>query len=256
MFTKAIVRPPSENFAQGLKSNSLGPPNVERARRQFAAYCKTLASCGLAVQELECDERYPDSTFVEDTAVLTERAAILTRPGALSRRGEVSPIKPVLAFHYKQLGEICEPGTLDGGDVCRVEDHFFIGISQRTNSAGAQQLADYLQSFGYTATLIDIRSIDGLLHLKTGIGYLGNGRLVVSESLLNLRLFDSLSVISLPVVEAYAANCLNLNGKVVIAAGFSSFERQLSRAGISHIALEMSEFEKMDGGLSCLSLRF
>jgi dimethylargininase len=255
MFTKAIVRPPSENFAQGLKSNSLGPPNVELARRQFAAYCKTLTSCGLEVQELQCDERYPDSTFIEDVAVLTEHAAILTRPGAMSRRGEVDSLRTILAAHFK-LEEISEPGTLEGGDVCRVDDHFFIGISQRTNPEGAGQLADYLKAFGYTSTLIDIRSLDRCLHLKSGIGYLGQRRLVVAEPLLNLRLFDSLSVIPLPAAEAYAANCLNLNDTVVIAAGFSSLERQLATSGISPIALELTEFEKMDGGLSCLSLRF
>jgi dimethylargininase len=133
MFTDAIVRKPGENFGSGLTSSSLGAPNYQRALQRQQQYCEALARCGLRITLLDPDLRHPDSTSVEDTAVLTSRSAILTRPGESSRRGEVAAIGGPLEQFFSTLYQIKAPGTLEGGDVCKAESHFFIGISQRTN---------------------------------------------------------------------------------------------------------------------------
>ena len=262
MFTKAIVRKPCGRFAEGLTSVDLGAPDLERAIEQHEAYCRALASCGLELIELPADEAHPDSTFVEDTAVLTARGAIITRPGAPSRRGEIDATEPVLRDYFNDLHYIREPGTVDGGDVCEAGEHFFIGISQRTNEEGARQLARWLDSLGYSSSLIDIRGLSNILHLKSGLAYVGGSNCLIIEALL---LSDdhfckyALSVLSSR--DEYAANCLllngkGLNGKVLVAAGFETVQKQLEHLGYETIALDMSEFQKMDGGLSCLSLRF
>jgi len=224
--------------------------------QQHATYCTALEKCGLSLTRLEPDPRYPDSTFVEDTAVLTARSAILTHPGAVSRRGEVSSVEAALAQIYPSLKTIKPPGTLDGGDVCQVENHFFIGLSERTNETGAKQLAEFLQENGYTASLVDIRDLDNTLHLKSGMAYLGQDRLVVTEELATQDAFQGYEIITVDQEESYAANCLRINDFVLIPARHPRTEAKISKLGYTTLTLEMSEFKKMDGGLSCLSLRF
>ena len=255
-FTKAIVRPPARNFADGLTSVDLGNADYERASHQHRTYCEALQSCGLSLTELEPAEQYPDSTFVEDTALITARGAILTRPGAPSRTGEVDSIETVLRRFFPDLRRIEEPGTLDAGDVCEAGNHFFIGVSHRTNESGAQQLADFLTEFDYSTSLIDIRGTRNILHLKSGIAFLRNGYLVSIDELSQREEFRKYEIIRTPPGEEYAANCLLVNDRVLVASGYEFFSRRLSDLKFKTIALEMSEFQKMDGGLSCLSLRF
>ena len=256
MFTKAIVKRPCGNFASGETSVELGEPDYERALQQHRAYCEALESCGLNLIELPPDDKHPDSTFVEDTALLTSRGAVLTRPGAESRVGEVDSMAPLVHEYFSDVYTIEAPGTLDAGDVCEAGEHFFIGISRRTNEHGARQLAGLLESFGYTASLIDIRTVSNILHLKSGLAYLSERRLVVIDALQNEPEFSGYDLICLNSNEEYAANCLTLNGKTLIASGFPTIRRELEQLGYPIISLEMSEFQKMDGGLSCLSLRF
>lgn len=256
MFTKAIVRAPGPNFAAGLTSGNLGAPDFQQALAQHAAYCHALEACGLDVVRLAPDERYPDSTFVEDTAVLTTRGAVITRPGAASRSGETEAIEPVLRQYFAEVRFISEPGTVDGGDVCQAGEHFFIGVSRRTNEEGAKQLARFLESFGYSSSLIDIRGISNILHLKSGLAYLGNELLLVVEEFGDEEEFSLYHLLFADHPEEYAANSLLINGKVLIPAGFDETKRKIEHSGYQTIALEMSEFQKMDGGLSCLSLRF
>ncbi|MEO7969905.1 MAG: N(G),N(G)-dimethylarginine dimethylaminohydrolase [bacterium] len=269
MFTRAIVRPPASNFSQGLTTAALGAPDYERALRQHREYCAALVDCGLKVITLAADENYSDSTFVEDTAVLTDRCAVLTRPGAPSRAGEVASMRMALAEFFPKLSAIAAPGTVDGGDVCEAGNHFFIGLSERTNAAGAQQLAEMLARFGYTSSFVDIRNESSLLHLKSGIAYLGDNhqstraaragtpdRLVVTETFAGRTECAGYELIVVNDAEAYAANCVRVKDYVLVAAGYPAFTGKLQALGYQTIALEMSEFEKMDGGLSCLSLRF
>jgi dimethylargininase len=255
-FRHAIVRPPSSNFADGLTTQDLGIPIFDKAVQQHAAYCQALRQCGLELIELSAEPDFPDATFVEDTAILTPRGAILARPGAASRQGEVDCIRPVLAGFYEQLAEIQPPGTLDGGDICEAGEHFFLGISERTNPAGAEQLAAWLAGLGYTSDLVDIRGVNGILHLKSGIAYLGEGRLALIDALAGHSAFRSYEAIRLEPQENYAANCVRVNDYVLTAAGYPHFHGLLEAMGYQLLVLDMSEYQKMDGGLSCLSLRF
>jgi dimethylargininase len=256
VLTKAIVREPCRNFSDGQTSVDLGKPDYALALKQHETYCHALESCGLQLIRLPPDELYPDSTFVEDAAIVTERGAIITRPGTPSRLGETDEIGRELRKHYSELSAIVAPGTVDGGDVCEAGDHFFIGISRRTNEAGATQLARKLDWLGYTSSLIDIRGLGNILHLKSGMAYLDANRLVVVDALSKRKEFSSYELVHVNSFEEYAANCVFIGNRILVADGFPGLKRQLEDLNYQTIALEMSEFQKMDGGLSCLSLRF
>lgn len=257
MLTRAIIRSPSRNFADGLTTSGLPAPDYALAVKQHDEYCLALQSLGLRLTRFPADERYPDSTFVEDTAIVAERVAVITRPGAPSRRSEVDDITQTLNQFYPRVQAITDPATVDGGDVCQVEDRFFIGISERTNEDGAAQLSAILKTAGYACTFIDIRNLSPrLLHLKSGLAYLGSQRLVVDSELSGRAEFREFELICPDDDESYAANCLAFGNNVLIAAGHPRFEAQLRQLGFNPKALNMSEFQKMDGGLSCLSLRF
>jgi dimethylargininase len=254
LFKHAIVRIPGENFAQGLTTAQLGAPAYDQVLQQHAGYCDALLACGLALTTLEVDPDHPDSTFVEDTAVLTAHSAILTRPGARSREGEVAAIRHAVSRFFPTTLQIEAPGTVDGGDICEAESHFFLGLSQRTNEEGVRQLAAHLARDGYTSSVIDVRGINSILHLKSGVSYIGDHALVVMEEL--LPLFAGYELIRVAAEESYAANCIRVNERVLVAAGYPRLTAELSARGFHPLELEMSEFRKMDGGLSCLSLRF
>jgi dimethylargininase len=256
VFKHAIVRLPGSNFAQGLTTVQLGVPRHDLAMQQYARYCEALQACGLALTTLDADPDHPDSTFVEDTAVLTARSAVLTRPGARSREGEVMGMRPILRRFFSTTVEIEAPGTLDGGDICEAEQHFFLGLSHRTNQEGARQLATHLAREGYTSSLLDVRGINSILHLKSGVSYIGDNTLVVMEELADLEMFAEYELIRVAADESYAANCIRVNERVVVAAGYPRLRDELVARGFHPLELEMSEFQKMDGGLSCLSLRF
>lgn len=261
LFTNAIVRPPGANFAEGLTSVDLGAPDYVRALHQHTQYCSALKHCGLTLTYLEPDEQYPDSTFVEDTAVLVQAhphslSSILMRPGAATRAGEITNITSVLSQFSTVMHAIEPPGTVDGGDICEAGNHFFIGISARTNEAGAQQLKKLLGLHDLTSSFVDIRGMNGILHLKSGVSYLGDGRLAIIDALSEREDFQDYELIHLDASEEYAANCVRVNNRILIAAGYPRFEETLRELGYETIAVEMSEFQKMDGGPSCLSLRF
>jgi dimethylargininase len=255
-FTRAILRPPSENFTQGLTTQNLGTPSYTLALDQHNAYCLALRYCGLELVELPPDPYYPDATFVEDVAVLTGSCAILTRPGAESRAGEVEGIRLVLAGLYDRLEAIQPPGTLDGGDICDADGHYFIGISKRTNPEGARQLAELLAQEGLPSTLVDIRGLPGILHLKSGLASIGENRLVMWEALAGYPAFQGYEPLIVRPEEAYSANCLKVNASILLPFGSPRLHAELLALGYRVITLDMSEFQMMDGGLSCLSLRY
>lgn len=256
LFKRAIVRPPASNFADGLTTAQLGKPDAVLALLQHEAYCRALESCGLQLVRLSAEVDYPDSTFVEDTAVLTGHSAILTRPGAPTRLGEVSSIRETVERFYTSVHEITAPGALDGGDVCEAGSHFFIGISHRTNEQGARQLAGFLAAEGFTSSLVDIRQASSILHLKSGISYLDNNNLVVMDELASREEFAGYNLVRVSLADSYACNCVLVNDCVLTPLGFSRLFDDLNRGGYTPLPLDMSEFRKMDGGLSCLSLRF
>ena len=256
MFKRALVRPPGVGFEKGLTTANLGPPVFERAVEQHERYCETLERCGLGLTRLAPDPWFPDSTFVEDTAVLAGRRAVITRPGAASRRGEVAAVREALQPFYESFREITAPGTLDGGDVCEAGDHFFIGISKRTNEEGGRQLSGFLAEVGRSASLVDIRDIEDILHLKSGIASLGGKRLVAIDALAGHPVFRGFEIVRVAPEEGYAANLVLINGTVLLAAGYPAMLSSLRELDYRVVTLDMSEFRAMDGGLSCLSLRF
>ncbi len=257
MFTHALVRLPGANFADGLTTvGQLGHPDLDLTLAQHQAYCRALEACGLRLTTLEADLDHPDSTFVEDTAVLVPGAAILTRPGAPSREGEVSRIREPLSRFFTRIHAIQTPGTVDGGDICEAGTHVFIGLSHRTNAEGARQLAAFLALEGHTSATVDIRQLKTILHLKSGLGYLDPQTLVVIPELADHPAFDGYRKVLVDPEEAYAANCVQVNQRVLIPSGFPRLEARLRGLGYDPLLLDMSEYRKMDGGLSCLSLRF
>jgi dimethylargininase len=256
MFRHAILRRPAANFAAGETSVDFGAPIFTEVEKQYQQYCNALEKCGVQIEVLAADAHHPDSTFVEDTAVLTEHSAIFTRPGVASREGEVRGIRAAVEKHFKRVHEIVAPGTLDGGDICEAGNHFFIGVSRRTNEAGAEQLARILEGEGYATSYVDIRKMTSILHLKSGMVYLRNKHLVVMDEMAESPQFAGYDVIRVIPEESYAANCVLVNDYVLLPAGNPKLQGELERRGYKIMALEMSEFRKMDGGLSCLSLRF
>ena len=256
MFKHAIVRTPGSNFSQGLTTVQLGVPCFDQVLQQHARYCEALRACGLSLTTLDADLDHPDSTFVEDTAILIPRVAILARPGAGSRQGEVAAIRLAIRSFFPALLQIEAPGTLDGGDICEADDHFFLGLSQRTNEEGIRQLAAHLADDGYASSVVDVRGMSSILHLKSGISSLGNRTLVVMDEMAGNPLFQGYELIRVAKTESYAANCVRVNDRVLVPAGYPLLLADLVRHGFHPLELEMTEFQKMDGGLSCLSLRF
>lgn len=253
MFKNTIVKTPGESYINGLTTSDLGTPNYEKALEQHAAYIEALKKCNVEVHVMPKNADFPDSTFVEDTAVLTPEFAVISNPGAASRNGETVEMEPAIKSYYEKLYYIKSPGHLDGGDVLQAEDHFYIGLSERTNLEGAEQLKAILESENYKATIIQLEKF---FHLKTGISYLGNQTMVLAGEFINHPDFASYKKIVVPAEEEYSANCIRVNDYVIIPAGYPQTKALINEAGYETIELEMSEFRKLDGGLSCLSLRF
>jgi dimethylargininase len=258
MFSHALLRLPGENFADGLSQAGAGEgrADFELALEQHRRYCEALDACGLSLTVLPADPRHPDGCFVEDAALVTDRGAILTNPGAPSRCGETAVIAAALRGLFPALPRIADPGTLDAGDVCEADGHFLIGLSARTNAEGARQLAAHLADLGYRTDLIDIRGARALLHLKSGISYLGEGRLLATNDLPSTPALAAYEIVRVPDAERYAANALRVNDRVLVADGYPQTRAAIEALGFDVIALDMSEFRKLDGGLSCLSLRW
>jgi dimethylargininase len=252
IFRRAIVRRPGPLCGRGLTSSGLGPPDPALLLRQHEAYVAALRRLGLEIIELPSEPGYPDGYFVEDTAVVTPRVAVVTRPGAASRRGEEETIAPVLA-RYRPVVRIESPGTVEGGDVLEAAGRFFIGVSERTNEHGARQLGRHLEACGHPWTLLPVAAG---LHLKSSVNDLGHGTIILTAGLSPLEAFRSFRRIILEPQEEYAANVLRINGHLLMPFGFPAVRRKLEALGLPLLELEVGEIRKMDGGLTCLSLRF
>ncbi|KAA3618382.1 MAG: N(G),N(G)-dimethylarginine dimethylaminohydrolase [Calditrichaeota bacterium] len=253
MFAKALVKTPCTYMIHGLTTANLGQPDYEKALQQHDEYIQALQACGLEVTILEAEENYPDSTFVEDTALLTPQCAIITNPGAESRRGETAAIKNALTDFYSHIESIEPPGTVEAGDILMVGSHFFIGISKRTNPAGAAQMISFLEKYRMTGSCVTLEKV---LHLKTGVSYLENNNLLACGKFIDKDEFKNFNILQVEADESYAANCLWVNGTVLVPAGFPKTNKMIEDAGYPTIEVDVSEFQKLDGGLSCLSLRF
>ena len=254
MFTKAIVRTPGKSLVNGLSdSKHLGTPDYSKAIIQHQQYIEALKSCGLKITVLDPCEEYPDSTFVEDVALITPNCTIMTRPGADSRRGEVTKMTKTLESQFNNLEYIESPGTIEAGDIMMVGDHYYVGLSERTNLQGAEQLIAILVSYGLKGSTVRLKEV---LHLKTGLSYLENNKLVVCGEFKNDPVFSGFEQIEIPESESYAANCIWVNDNVIIPSGYPITKQKVSATGYNVLEVDVSEFKKLDGGLSCLSLRY
>jgi dimethylargininase len=253
MFRNAIVRSPSPSIINGLSTAGLGKPDYEKALGQHSEYLRILRSLGLKVRVLEANIQMPDSVFIEDVALCTKKCAVVTSPGAESRQPETNGLRQILQEYYVNVEEIRSPGTLEAGDVMMADNHFFIGISERTNIQGADQLINILENYGMTGSRVPVGE---MLHLKSGISFLGNNTILAAGEFTDREEFASFKRICIDDDEKYAANSLWINGTVIVPAGFPETRDKIEKAGYPTIVTDVSEFRKVDGGLSCLSLRF
>lgn len=253
MFQNAIVRKPSARYTEGVTTSDLGKPVLEKALAQHSRYVDALRECGVEVTILEGDSRFPDSTFVEDQAVVVGDLAVVTRPGNPSRMGETELITSVLGNFFKRMERIVSPGTLDGGDIMEVGSTFFIGLSERTNAEGAKQLKTIVEREGFQAFMIPVGAG---LHLKTFMGIVGENDIVVLDRFASRPELSRLNRLVVSAENTYACNCRRVNNHVISPAGFPAVSGMLKESGFPVVEVELSEFQKMDGGVSCLSLLF
>ena len=257
MFTKAITRKPCRALIDGIATGQFceGTPDYENAVRQHDKYVETLRGLGLEVTDLEADERFPDSCFVEDPAVVMERCAVITNPARESRNGEKHEIIGTIRKFYTedQIFHIEAPGTMEGGDVMRVGDHFYIGLSDRTNEEGARQFNEIVTKFGYTSSTVPVT--EGL-HLKDFVIYLENNNMLVTAVMNNMPAFKDFNRFVVEPEELYAINSLNINGTVLVPADCPKTLKLIEDLGYPVIPMDTGEFKKIDGSLTCLSLRF
>lgn len=254
MFSNIIVRRPAKSLVNGITSNpELGKPDYKEALKQHDNYIEALKKCGVRVHVLEAREEFPDSCFVEDVAVCTKHFVMVTSPGAESRKGEEKEIIQELKKFYSDMEYIQAPGTLEGGDVMMIGDHFYIGLSERTNAEGARQLIKALESHGLTGSVVKMKE---MLHLKTGLAYLEENKLLVAGEFIEDSQFSQYEKIIITEEEGYSANCIRVNDYVLVPRGYPDTKKNIEKAGLSIIEVDTSEYKKVDGGLSCLSLRF
>lgn len=253
-FTRALLRRPATNFADGITAaGHMGAPDYKRAMRQFDCYAQALRDCGLEVTVLPADERFPDGHFVEDPFVIFRGLAFHCRSGAPTRADEGESLKP----HLREL-RIVEPpadARIDGGDVLICADRVLVGLSGRTNLAGFEALRSALRSVQSDILVEEVR-FDGVLHLKSGLTELAPGVLIHDPALRTETDLSWAQVITLPPEEGYAADVIPVNDAVFVAADCPAAFAAASNHSEEVIALDMSEFVKMDGGLTCLSLRY
>lgn len=252
MFTRAITRRPSVEMVNGITSQKLGKPDFDLALKQHEAYVEALKSLGLDVIVLDAEPGYPDCCFVEDTAVVCDEVALIAPLGAPTRQGEQKTIEPVLA-DFKPIERVMPPALFEGGDVLLVDKTFYIGITERTNKEGTEAFGEIVGKYGYNCKAL---ACGPSLHFKTDVNFIGNNTVLVSPFFAESPDLAHFERIVVEDDEAYARNCLFINGTVIVPTGFPKTLAKVEATGCPVIVLDMSEFRKLDGGLTCLSLRF
>lgn len=254
-FRRAITRKPGRSIVDGLRAEDIGTPDLARMLEAHATYVATLRSTGAEVVELPPLEDYPDAVFVEDTMLCLPELAIAMRPGAPTRMGEVAEMRPAIAeFYGDRIAEITAPGTIEGGDILVTGHEILVGLSARTNREGVAQLTDIVSEYGYNLRLVE--TPEGVLHFKTDCGLLAPNTILSTRRLAASGCFEGYEVLLVPEGEEAASNCIRFNNLVIMAAGFPRTAEMLTSHGYEVVQIDNSDCAKLDGGMSCLSLRF
>jgi dimethylargininase len=227
-----------------------GAIDLARARAQHAAYCQALRDCRAQVVTLNVNEQLADAAFIEDTAIVLDEVAVLSSMGAASRRGEPARIEPVLR-EYREIARIEPPATIEGGDVLRVGRTLLVGQSCRTSAAGIKLLAALVSRYGYEVKPVPVR---GCLHLKTACTALADGRLLVNRAWIDSVALAGHELINVPEAEPWGANVALVGSKVLLAAAHVQTAKLIESLGFTVQAIDLSEFAKAEGGVTCLSL--
>lgn len=253
-FTTAITRKPAESVISGLRAEDSGAPDLALMQEHHAAYIETLRETGAEVIELPALEAFPDSVFVEDDALCLKDCAILMRPGAPSRLGEVAEIAPAIRQKYENVFEIKGPGFIEGGDILTTAREILVGKSARTDAAGVAELREIVTPFGYS--LREVQTPPGVLHFKTDCSLLDAETILATKRLDASGCFEGYRVLHTAEGEEAAANSIRFNQFVLMPAGFPETAGMLRANGYEVREIGNSECAKIDGGMSCLSLRF
>lgn len=252
-FTHAIVRIPANSITNGLRAR-IGPdPRPEAFRAQHVGYCEALRNAGVDVEVLPALEAFPDSVFVEDAGLCLPDLGILVRPGAPSRLGETAAIADVIRATFPTVLEL-QAGTLDGGDVLVTDREILVGLSERTNQAGIDSLGELLAPLNYSVR--GVATPAGVLHFKTDCSLLDDNTIFATSALASRGCFAGYTVILAPEGEEEAVNLIRVNDVVIARTGFPKTEALLADAGYRVVTTDTSEAALVDGGLSCMSLRF
>jgi dimethylargininase len=228
------------------------PIDLDTARIQHRQYEECLAALGCRIHRLPAEPSLPDSVFVEDTAVVLDELAIVTRPGAASRRGETgAPAEALRA--YRRLTYIEQPGTLDGGDVLRIGKRLFVGLSSRSNEAGIEQMHRLASPFGYSVESVRVK---GCLHLKSAVTQVAERTLLINRDWVDAGAFEGMELVDVDPREPLGGNALRMGDIVVYPTDYPATRRRLEERGIAVKAIDVAELGKAEGGVTCCSLIF
>ncbi|MEE9335749.1 MAG: hypothetical protein V3U65_16785 [Granulosicoccaceae bacterium] len=253
-FNHIIARKPAKSVTSGLRAHNGADPDAALFAAQHEQYLEALRQSGVAALVLPALEDFPDSVFIEDAAICIQGTAIVTNPGTSTRAGEGIAIKPTLEAKFEHVFTLPPQATLDGGDVLLTDTDAFIGLSARTNEAGYNELSSILSQFGYTGR--QVNTPKSILHFKSDCGLLDPNTIFSTPALAATGAFDGYNIIATPEAESAAANIICVNGTVFISEGFPQSEKLLKKSGYKVVSLNTSEAAKVDGGLSCMSLRY
>lgn len=253
-FSRAITRRPSASITRGLRAEDTGTPDLDQMLKDHAHYVATLKNTGAEVIELPPLDDFPDAVFVEDTALCLPQGAVLMRPGAPSRMGEVAHMAPTLHALYDDVRQITGPGHIEGGDILVTGREILVGRSDRTDAAGVAELSGIVGDWGHS--LREVFTPPGVLHFKTDCSLLDGDTILSTRRLDASGCFEGYRVLHVAEGEEAAANSIRFNQFVLLPAGFPRTAELLDKAGYDVVEINNSECAKLDGGMSCLSLRF
>jgi dimethylargininase len=247
----ALTRPPGAALARCELSYKVRDPiDLALAAAQHAEYERVLESLGATVVRLPAEDDHPDAVFVEDVAVVLDEAALVTRPGTASRRGETLSMARALA-HYRPVHHMLAPATLDGGDVMRIGRTLYVGRSARTNEAGVESLRDVAEPFGYEVVAVPVNDC---LHLKTACTYAGARVVLANPAWVDASALRDVEVLHVPEEEPWGASVLSVGGALVLPASFPRTRDLLESRGFETCPVDLSELQKAEGGPTCLSV--